>query len=354
MGYVSGSRDAGGSPRRTHPQPTVGHIGGPVAVVVAIALWLVLGAAGARAEQALRLGFALAQGSPHDTFAETFREELGRLTAGSLQVENYCCFKLGGDQELVRKLQLGTLDATIVAQNNVGPFFPKIDLLSLPYILRDHEHAVRVLDGPVGQQLWGDMPEVAGVHVITIAYIAFRHIFNTQRPIATQADFEQLKYRVPRNAVMVDTYKAFGADPVPLAWSETLTAVQTGTVDGGDLPVDVIYSQRFHEVAKHLALTGHFAMTPAFLVSDRFMRGLSASEHTAVYAAARVAAAAARAQVTSREATILDVLASDHGVGITRPDKTPFIAAASTVKQTFAAQRGSEYDALIKAIHDVE
>ena len=81
---------------------------------------------------------------------------------------------------------------------------------------------------------------------------------------------------MPKNVVMVDTYKAFGSDPVPMAWSETLTAVQTGTVDGGDLPIDVIYSaESSTRSAKHIAMTGHFALTPPFFASDdRFMKKL--------------------------------------------------------------------------------
>ena len=65
-------------------------------------------------------------------------------------------------------------------------------------------------------------------------------------PINNLADFAKMKYRVPKNVVMVDTYKAFGSDPVPIAWSEALTATQTGTVDGGDLPIDVMYSQKLY------------------------------------------------------------------------------------------------------------
>ena len=105
------------------------------------------------------------------------------------------------------------------------------------------------------------MPKDAKVHMVKIPLVSFRHIYNTRTPINSIEDFKPLRYRVPKNVVMVDTYKAFGSDPVPIAWSETLTAVQTGTVDGSDLPIDVIYSQKFHEVAKHVAYTGHFALT---------------------------------------------------------------------------------------------
>jgi len=258
---------------------------------------------------------------------------------------------MGGEQEMFKKLQLGTLDGTIIAQNNAGPFFPKIDLLVLPYMLQNYDHAIKVVDGPVGQKIWKDMPKDAGVHLVSIILVSFRHIYNTKKPINDIKDFGPLKYRVPKNVVMVDTYKAFGSDPVPLAWSETLTAVQTGTVDGGDLPIDVIYSQKFHEVAKNIALTGHFALAPPFFVSDKFMQKLTDDERKAVYASAKVAAEVSRKQVLDNEAQITKLLTSKHGVTITKPDKAPFINAAAKVHAAFAKERGDAYVKLIDEIN---
>lgn len=322
-----------------------------VATIAAVATFCVA-ATGSVYAKTMKLGYAVAEGTPYDTYAKTFAEDLEKRTNGEMKVRNFCCFKVGGEQEMFKKLQLGTLDATIIAQNNAGPFYPKIDLLVLPYMLQNYEHAIKVVDGPVGQAIWKDMPEETGVHLVNIALVSFRHIYNTKKDINSIEDFAPLKYRVPKNVVMVDTYKAFGSDPVPLAWSETLTAVQTGTVDGGDLPIDLIYSQKFHEVAKHVALTGHFALAPPFFVSDKFMQTLSKEEKDAVYASAKVAAAAARKQVLDKEAEISEELTSKHGVTITNPDKAPFIAAAAKVQDAFANERGGDYPDLVKAIND--
>ena len=322
------------------------------AIALAAAAALTVGAAGtAQAAKIMKLGFALAKNTPYDTYAEVFKKDLEARTKGADKVKNFCCFKMGGEQEMFKKLQLGTLDATIIAQNNAGPFFPKIDLLVLPYMLQNLKHGEKVVDGPVGQMIWKDMAKETGVHLVKITFVSFRHIYNSKTAINSIKDFGPLKYRVPKNVVMVDTYKAFGSDPVPLAWSETLTAVQTGTVDGGDLPIDVIYSQKFHEVAKHIAMTGHFALTPPFFVSDKFMSKLSAEEKAAVYASADVAAIAARKQVAEKEASIIAKLKKDHGVKFTSPDTAPFIAAAAKVHAEFAKKRGGDYTKLIDAIN---
>lgn len=321
------------------------------ATAAAVAVTSALGlATAARAEHVLKLAFAGNEGSAYDTFAKEFSKEIERLTKGEVKGRIFCCFKMGSEQETFKKLQLGTLDGTLIAQNNAGPFYPKIDLLVLPYIFQNNDHAVKVLDGPIGKKIWADMPEKTGVHLIKVFSIAFRHIYNTKAQIKSIDDFKKLKYRVPKNVVMIDTYKSFGSDPVPLAWGETLTATQTGTVDGGDLPVDIIYYQKFHEVAKNIALTGHFVLAPPFFVSDKFMKKLTPEQQKAIYAAADKAAEVSRKQTLSEEEGLIKTLKEKHGVTFTEPDKAPFIAAAAKVQEAFAKERGPDYLELVKEI----
>ncbi len=300
----------------------------------------------------MNIGYATAESNAYGTFMNTFADRLNKLTGGEIRVKVHCCFKMGGEQDMFKKLQLGTLDGTLIAQNNAGPFYPKIDLLVLPYMLQNLEHAFKVVDGDAGQRIWGAMPEEAGVHLVKIVLVSFRHIYNSKQSIDSIEDFRPLKYRVPKNVVMVDTYKAFGSDPVPMAWSETLTAVQTGTVDGGDLPLDVIYTQKFHEVAKHIALTGHFALAPPFFVSTKFMDKLTDEQKDALYMSADIAAAAARAHLRIGNEGFTQKLEA-AGVQFTSPDTGPFIEAAAKVHEAFAAERGPEYVELVDAINAV-
>ncbi len=311
---------------------------------------LMIAWAPASAKKLMNIGYATSDAHPYGTFMNTFAERFTNLTGGEIKVKVHCCFKMGGEQDMFKKLQLGTLDGTLIAQNNAGPFYPKIDLLVLPYMLQSYEHALKVVDGPVGQKIWGNMPKEAGVHLVKISLVSFRHVYNTKTAINSIKDFAPLKYRVPKNVVMVDTYKAFGSDPVPMAWSETLTAVQTGTVDGGDLPIDVIYAQKFHEVAKHVAMTGHFALAPPFFVSDKFMQKLTPAQKETMQMAADIAAAAAREHTLAGLAGVKKKLIAS-GVKFTNPDKKPFISAAAKVHDAFAAKRGAEYVELIKQIN---
>jgi len=301
------------------------------------------------AKVSMNIGYSVAESHPYGTFMSTFAERFEALSGGTVKVRVHCCHKMGSEQEQFKKLQLGTLDGTLIAQNNAGPFYPKIDLLVLPYMIQNYEHGVRVADGPVGQMIWGDMPKEAGVHLVAISLFSFRHIYNTKKPINNLEDFATLKYRVPKNVVMVDTYKAFGSDPVPIAWSEALTATQTGTVDGGDLPIDVMYSQKFHDVAKNVAMTGHFVLAPPFFVSDKFMQKLDDEQRAALEMAAKVASAAARFH-TNYGMGLVQTKMEGMGVKFTEPELGPWIEKAKAVHQAFAAERGPEYVKIMDAI----
>jgi len=320
-----------------------------MAVFASIGAVLLLAGQVSAAKLTMNIGYSVNEAHPYGTFMNIFGERFEQFSGGTVRVKVHCCHKMGSEQEQFKKLQLGTLDGTMIAQNNAGPFFPKIDLLVLPYMIQSYDHAVKVSDGPIGQMIWGSMPKEVGVHLVTIPLFSFRHIYNTKMPINNLTDFAKMKYRVPKNVVMIDTYKAFGSDPVPIAWSEALTATQTGTVDGGDLPIDVMYSQKFHDVAKHVAKTGHFVLAPPFFVSDKFMKKMDAKQREAMDLAAKVATAASRFH-TNYGMGLVQKKMEKLGVKFTTPDTGPWIAKAKAVHADFAKKRGGDYPKLMEAI----
>ena len=159
-----------------------------------------------------------------------------------------------------------------------------------------------------------------------------------------------LKIRVPKNEVMLATFEAFGANPVPLAWSETPTALQTGTVDGGDNGTAFIRDMKFYEFEPHLVILEHFvAMAPLF-ASDNFMKKLSAEQRKQIKRAATDAGAEMRAQVANETSEIRKWLVEKGGMAMTTPDKAEFVKAGKTVQDMFAKKRGKEFVDLVKKI----
>ena len=288
---------------------------------------------------------------PFAVAGNEFKKRVEQYTNGAIQVQTYCCFKMGSEEEMVKKLQLGTLDATIVAQNNLGPYFRLYDVFTLPYILRDYDHAVKVLEGPVGKALSEKSVKATGFWIFSSASVAFRNVYNTKRPINSIKDVPGLRYRVPPNPVTIATYKAFGADPTPLPWGETLTATQTGIVDGGDLEPTGFLLNKFADVAKNMAVTEHFALIAPMLVSDRFMQKLTPDQRAAVQRAAIASCKVGQEAELKLEKTIYGTL-EGMGVKLTHPDKAPFIQASQKVVDDIAAQRGGEFAELVTQIRN--
>ena len=133
-------------------------------------------------------------------------------------------------------------------------------------IIAGGDHARRVLDGPIGQDLLTKFP-AKGLVALSWTENGFRHMTNNKHPIVKPEDASGLKMRTMENKVHIDGYKAFGIQPTPMAFPEVYGALQQGTVDGQENPIPVILASKFAQVQKHLSLTGH-VYSPALLITS--------------------------------------------------------------------------------------
>ena len=247
-------------------------------------------------------------------------------------------------------MQLGTVDGFFITANNVSPHWSLMDVTVLPYIFQNAEHLGRVLNGEVGQTMKDQLQADTSVHLLAFGPALYRDFYNSVRPINTMADMEGLKIRVPKNEVMIATFEAFGANPVPLAWSETPTALQTGTVDGGDNGTSFIRDMKFFEFQPNLVILEHFVAFAPLFASDHFMSKLTDEQRAIVTQAAEAAGAEFAAQVATETEEVRQWLVDEGGMARTDPDRADFIKAAQGVQQSVAAERGEAFVALVNAI----
>lgn len=319
-------------------------------VLLAGGLALALSGVAKAADVTMNLGWATPLESTYGDLATKFEELAEKYTDGAVDVRLRCCAQIATEDDAFKALQLGTVDAYFISQNNVSPHWPLMDVFVLPYIFQSTDHLVTVANGPVGERIRNQINADTGVHLLTFGGPSYRDFFNSKRPINTMADMEGLKIRVPKNEVMLATFEAFGAEPVPLAWSETPTALQTGTIDGGDNGTSVIREMKFFEFAKNLVILDHFAGFAPVFASDRFMSKLSDEQRAGVLKAA-AEAGEYHTQLKLKEIEeIRTWLSTEGGMAMTRPERGPFIEAAQTVQQSFAADRGDEFTDLVDAI----
>lgn len=302
------------------------------------------------ADITMNVGFGAPEESLYGRFGKLFQAAVAEESGGAIEVKLRCCNQISSEDEAFKAMQLGTVDGFFITANNVSPHWPLMDVTVLPYIFQNAAHLDRVLNGAVGQQMKDQLQADTSVHLLAFGPALYRDFYNSVRPINTMADMDGLKIRVPKNEVMIATFEAFGANPVPLAWSETPTALQTGTVDGGDNGTSFIRDMKFFEFEPHLVILEHFVAFAPLFASDNFMKKLNDEQRAQIMAAAATASAQMAEQVATETEDVRKWLVEEGGMARTDPDKTDFIKAAQGVQQQFAEKRGEDFVKLVNAI----
>lgn len=220
-----------------------------IAIAVMVAAMFVQDAA---AKRVFRVGMGDTIDSDQGAMAQQFKYLVESLSDGEIQVELFPGGAIGTETEMLQNTRRGTLDMAFVGVGNAVPFVKPLGTLTMPYLIENHYEAIKATTGGLGEH-WNKLAiEKGGFRILGWTYSNFRFITNSKRPVTNLADVEGLKIRVPQNQIIMATLKAWGANPVPMAWSETFTAMQQGVVDGQENPYIVNYTMKFHEVQDYL------------------------------------------------------------------------------------------------------
>ena len=242
---------------------------------------LLAAAGGAQAQTVLKIGYATSPTSHYGVGSTVFCEEIEKGTSGRYKCQQFPNSALGGEREQIEAVQLGTQDLVNTSTGPLGNFVPEVKIVGIPFLFRDYDHARKVMDGPIGQDLSKKM-EAKGLVNLAWTENGFRHMTNSKRAINQASDAAGLKMRTMENKVHMDGYKTFGILPTPMPFPELFTALQQGTVDGQENPIPVILSSKFSQVQKHLSLTGHVYSPAALILSPAVWGKLSADDKKAV------------------------------------------------------------------------
>ena len=176
---------------------------------------------------------------------------------------------------MLHNVRRGVLDMTCVGVGNITPFSPGLGVLTFPYLFENDEMVVRGTTGAAMDMLNKLTIKQAGLRILAFSYTSFRHLTNSKRPVETLDDIKGLKIRVPSNKVFIETYKAWGASPVPMAWSETFTALQQGVLDGQCNPYVVNHSKKFEEIQSYLTELHYTYSLQPLVIGERHFKKFS-------------------------------------------------------------------------------
>ena len=241
------------------------------------------------ADTTLKLGHLANEDNPWHKASVKFGEELKRLTDGRIEVEVYPNESLGKEIDLINGMQLGTVDMTITGES-LQNWAPMAALLAVPYAYKSIEHMDEVASGEIGDKIKQQIIEK--VQIRPIAYFARGpRDLTSNRPIKSPDDLNGLKMRVPNVPLFVDVWKALGANPGPMAFSEVFTSLQNGTIEAQENPLALIRSANFNEVQKYVNLTDHVRSWIYLTIAESTWNKLSEADQNAVMEAAKTAQA---------------------------------------------------------------
>lgn len=290
--------------------------------------------------ESIKIGFGLPQDSHLGDGAKAFGDELARLSNGTMTVELMPSFQGGNERAALESTQIGLIDMAITAAAPLGNFVPAVEVLDLPYIFRDTEHARKVQDGPIGQELLDRITQ-SGLVGLGWGEAGFRHLTNNAKEVKTPADAKGMKIRTMQSDTHIEAFQAMGALPTPMSWSEVIPALQTGTLDGQENAIPIITATRVYEVQKYVSMTGHAFTNIAWVFSPDRWAGLSDEQKGWVQQAVAKGIAVERARVDADNEKGIKIL-TDAGVTVTDVERKAFADAVESAYAGYEKRFGKE------------
>jgi tripartite ATP-independent transporter DctP family solute receptor len=327
-----------------------------LALAVAVALIFTIGVASGTALAADKIIMRVATGTapdhPENVGANKFKEILEGKSNGRVEVHVHPAGQLGSQRDFVEALRSGTLEITMVTIGFYSAYDPLLNIFELPYLFRDRDHAYRVVDGPVGTQI-KDRVNKKGVHVMAFWEAGLRYVTNNVRPINKPEDLKGLKIRVPESKVNIDTFKAFGANPAPLPFTEVYMALKQGVFDGQENPPSNIYQSKLYEAQKYLSLTGHQFLVHMFMYSGQLWDKLPADIQKMTEESA-IEAGKFQRDYTWQQDTKLVAALKEVGMQVNSVDKQAFMEKAQPLYAEYAKLYGDDAKRFIEQIQAVK
>jgi C4-dicarboxylate-binding protein DctP len=221
----------------------------------------------------IKFSHVVAEHTPKGKAALFFKKRAEEMTHGRVRVDVFANSTLYKDKEEMEALQIGAVQMLAPSLAKFRPLGVKeFELFDLPFIFDDYKELHKVTQGPIGRELLKRL-ESKGVQGLAYWDNGFKS-FSANRPLRTVEDYKGLKMRIQSSKVLELQMRALGSIPQVMAFSEVYQALQTGVIDGTENPISNLYTQKMHEVQKHLSLTNHGYLGYAVITNKKFWDGL--------------------------------------------------------------------------------
>lgn len=321
-------------------------------VVMPVLMGLTFGANPDRAN-AQKMELSLANEAPpffvYTIVSEKFKDLLEKKVGDKVTVKIFHSGQLGGEKDTIEGEIIGTVDMAIVQSSLLALWEPRMVYIDIPFLYRDIDHAIKVMNGPIGQSINKKM-ETHGVKVLACMNLGFRSIYNRARPIYKPSDVAGMKYRVIQNPLFVDLINSWGAKAVPMNFGEVYTALQQGVLDAAGLEPYSYEIMKHYEPAPYFSITDHIYQSFVLTMSKKKFDALPADVQKAIDEAAAEVIPLGVQITKDMDYKIIGKLVRENKVLFNVADKEAFKAASKAVTDKYSQKVGMDVVEKIKAV----
>lgn len=284
------------------------------------------------AEITIKAGHTNVTGSIQDMGMQKMRDLLEEKTGGKATIEIFPNGQIGDEAQLVEGVLLGTVEMAMTSNSLLSNHVKDLRVLDMPFLFPDVPTLSKALQGPAKDNI-REAAAASGFRLIGSYSSGIRHLM-TKKDINDIDDIADLKIRTMQQPMHVEAFRAYGANPTPMAYSELYGALQSGIVDGAEGATSDYRAQRFYEVAPHFSLVGWLNLTAHIFMSEAKFSELPEDVQTALLEAGEESAAWQHQYVVGQEQPLLAELRK-QGVSVVQPDIAAFREASLPLYEKF-------------------
>jgi TRAP-type transport system periplasmic protein len=317
------------------------------ALVVGIMTITLGGTAIAQTKTTLRIGHVTTLQAIAGQGSSKLKEVAEKLSNGEIEVQIFPNSQLGGELEMVSQVRLGALDMAMAGSGIVAAIEPTFSITELPFIWKSRDQAWKVLNGPIGAKMFA-LLEPKGIKGLSWGVWDMRGFLTVGFDVTKPDDLKGKKIRVIENPLYVRTIRAYGGNPVPMAWPEVYSALQQKAIDGVETNYHGMSDSKLYEVAKSLAVSDHIWTATVFMINKKKLESLPPKLQEIIVKAAKEAGETMFVNAGKANADAI-ALMEKNGVKVVRPDRADFEKAVDPVHKYFANLVGADLLEEVKA-----
>jgi tripartite ATP-independent transporter DctP family solute receptor len=205
-------------------------------------------------------------------------DELREETNGEIDIQVFPASQLGGQRDFTEGVTLGTIEMCLIGVGALESFEPQFAIYGIPFFFKNDDHVYAFYDSDISKKILDGFREKQGLRALGIFSEGFRTVWTKTKQIKTLEDFKGVKMRIPEVPIFVDIFTTLGCNATPLPAGDIYTAIQTGVIDGVELPVSSIVGNKIHEVVKYDTITNHVGGAMVLLINENVYQSMTAEQ----------------------------------------------------------------------------